>query len=462
VKRPIRDQIMWPLMGLLLVAIAANAIFSAWWMSTRNRTALEARQRQIIGVLEESSFPVTQTVIEKLRQLTGDELVVWDTAERRVVVGTLPLADLSAYEFAEDSAAEQQGPPRRQSLGGNRYLIRVCRIRGFPTQRLAILTPDHSMRKASRDAIWPPLAVGLATILVSIPLTLAISASWARRIHLLEKHVETIAQGDFGLELSGGHVDDELSRLVQSINSMSRQLRAMREELIQGERTRLVAQLTAGIGHQLRNGIAGAKLAIQLHESRCHQLADTSLIVARNQLALVEEEVQGLLSLGKSDARPPGVVDLRLIVMTVRDLVSLSCEHQQIELTVLVEDPPQSVIGFTDGLRAAFLNLALNAIDAAGAGGQVWFVLKSDATLNSDAMQCRLIVEDNGSGPPAELEESLFESFVTSKPEGIGLGLTVAATVARTHHGTLTWSRSDGRTRFELKLPMSAATKTGV
>jgi signal transduction histidine kinase len=279
---------------------------------------------------------------------------------------------------------------------------------------------------------------------------------------LLEKHVETIAQGDFGLELSGGHVDDELSRLVQSINSMSRQLRAMREQLIQGERTRLVAQLTAGIGHQLRNGIAGAKLAIQLHESRCHQVADSSLIVARNQLALVEEEVQGLLSLGKSDARPPGVVDLRLIVMTVRDLVSLSCEHQQIELTVLVEDPPLSVIGFTDGLRAAFLNLALNAIDAAGAGGQVWLVLKSDATLNSDAMQCRLIVEDDGSGPPAELEESLFESFVTSKPEGIGLGLTVAATVARTHHGTLTWSRSDGRTRFELKLPMSAATRTGV
>ena len=116
-KRPIRDQIMWPLMGLLLVAIAANAIFSAWWMSTRNRTALEARQRQIIGVLEESSFPVTQTVIEKLRQLTGDELVVWDTAERRVVVGTLPLADPSAYELAEDSTAAQQGPPRRQAIG---------------------------------------------------------------------------------------------------------------------------------------------------------------------------------------------------------------------------------------------------------------------------------------------------------------------------------------------------------
>ncbi|MEI8019983.1 MAG: hypothetical protein WCH39_17400, partial [Schlesneria sp.] len=83
-KLPIRDQILWPLLGLLLVAVAANAIFSAWWLSNRNLGALDARQRQIIGVLEESSFPISTSVMEKLYRLTGDELVVWDNAERRV------------------------------------------------------------------------------------------------------------------------------------------------------------------------------------------------------------------------------------------------------------------------------------------------------------------------------------------------------------------------------------------
>jgi len=82
--------------------------------------------------------------------------------------------------------------------------------------------------------------------------------------------------------------------IVESINSMSRQLRSMREQLIQGERTRLVAQLTAGFGHQLRNGLAGARLAIELHQSRCTSAIESSLVVARNQLALVEEEIQGL------------------------------------------------------------------------------------------------------------------------------------------------------------------------
>ena len=151
--------------------------------------------------------------------------------------------------------------------------------------------------------MWPPLAIGFATIILSIPLTLLLASNWARRIRSLESHVGSIANGEFGLELPKGAINDELARLVESINSMSRQLRSMREQLIQGERTRLVAQLTAGFGHQLRNGLAGARLAIQLHESRCTSAAESSLVVARNQLSLVEEEVQGLLSLGKGDAR---------------------------------------------------------------------------------------------------------------------------------------------------------------
>ena len=449
-KLPIRDQILWPLLGLLLVAVAANAIFSAWWLSNRNLGALDARQRQIIGVLEESSFPISTNVMEKLRRLTGDELVVWDNAERRILVGTLPIEELMGLDFSEDSATVLNEQPQRKSIGGTTYLVRAGRIRGAPSQRLYILTSEDSIRKSSRDAIWPPLAVGLATILCSVPLTLLLSSSWARRIRTLEGHVKTIAQGDFGLELNRGPIDDEFSRLVQSINSMSRQLNTMREQLIQGERTRLVAPLTAGIGHQLRNGIAGTKLAIQLHESRCQQGADTSLIVARNQLALVEEEVQGLLSLGKGDSRPPTQIDLRQIIESVQDLVSLTCDHKDIELIVEKQEMPLIVTGLPDRLRAAFLNLTLNAIDAAGPGGHVWL------TSTPGDEQCALIVEDDGPGPPAELTSSLFESFVTSKPEGIGLGLTVAVTVAQAHHGSLTWCRRLERTRFELTLPKSA------
>ncbi len=88
-KLPIRSQILWPLALLLLVAVVANALFAAWWASYQTRLAIEGRQQQIIGVIEESGFPLVTNVLEKLRRLTGDDFVIWDDAQQQIVVGTL-------------------------------------------------------------------------------------------------------------------------------------------------------------------------------------------------------------------------------------------------------------------------------------------------------------------------------------------------------------------------------------
>lgn len=448
-KLPIRDQILWPLLGLLLVAVAANSLFSAWWMSNRSLKSLEARQRQIMGVLEESNFPLSANVIEKLQRLTGDEFLVWDVANKKTIVGTLPAG--SVFNLDQLDPATDDRATTRQIVAGRTYVVRAGRMRGTPSQSLLVLTADETLRQASREAMWPPLAVGFATIIVSIPLTMWIASRWGRRIRSVENHVQTIARGEFGRELETGPIDDELARLVDSINSMSRQLNQMRQELIRGERTRLVGQLAAGFAHQLRNGLAGAKLGIQLHESRCRSTTDSSLRVAFQQLALVEEEVRGLLSLGKDQSRPVAPVDLKALIATVQSLVAPSCEHKDVELETQIEDSIRPTMGFAEGLRAAILNLTLNAIEAAGPGGHVWLTLQS---TNGHNILC---VDDSGAGPPPELADSLFESFVTSKQEGIGLGLAIATTVAREHQGSLTWKRIDDRTRFELRLPISPA-----
>jgi len=98
-------------------------------------------------------------------------------------------------------------------------------------------------------------------------------------------------------------------------------------------------------------------------------------------------------------------------------------------------------------LRAAVLNLALNAIEAASPGGSVALELRNDS-------HTRVIeVTDTGPGPPSQLGETLFEPFVSGKPEGVGLGLALARHVALAHHGSVSWAREGAFTRFRLTLP---------
>ena len=119
-------------------------------MSNRSLQSLEARQRQIIGVLEESSFPLSMSVMEKLHRLTGDEIVVWDAAEQRVVVGTLP-PQISNDQFLDETMeAARDGAPQRRKVGDATYLVRGGRIRGSPSKTLFVLTSDDTLRTVRR------------------------------------------------------------------------------------------------------------------------------------------------------------------------------------------------------------------------------------------------------------------------------------------------------------------------
>ena len=269
----------------------------------------------------------------------------------------------------------------------------------------------------------------------------------SRRVHRLRVQVARIAEGEFS-ELELGTVDDEIQDLTRSVNLMSAQLREMRRTIVRAERTQLLAQLAAGFAHQLRNTLTGARLGVQLHVKRCPAAAgDSSLSVALRQLALTEEQVQGLLTLGRLERRPPRPCDVGELIRDVESLLEPTFQHARVTLESNL--PDESVTAEIDApsVRAAILNLAWNAIEAAGPGGAVQIHL-----LNGGE-QTIIEVADSGPGPPAALEAALFDPFVTGKPEGVGLGLALARHVAETHRGELGWSRRDGWTWFRLTLP---------
>lgn len=465
---PIRNQILIPVALLLTVAVTLIAVSSAVLAARRSETQTLRHLRQVIETLEQVSFPFAPNVLEKMRGLSGAEFVARN--EQGTVTGaTLPVddtlsADLRTIPVGVPQSTTESDPVANYPVAtvqGRQYRVSaIIGSRDLGRTTLIVLFPEQSLRQARWEAALPPLAIGIATLLLMVAVSAWLSQRLGQRIRSVQLQVAQIALGHF-VEVEAGSQHDEIRDLATSVNEMCGQLRQMQQTIRVAERSRLLGQLAGGLAHQLRNAVTGARLAVQIHAKRCHpelnrpregsaglESTDDSLNVALRQLALTEEQVKGFLALGRQERRPPEPCQIASLISEIESLVGATCEHAQVQFESRTEPNLPMIQADRQGLRGALLNLVLNAIEAVGPAGQV--------QLGATQKDQQIVIEirDNGSGPPEDLADTLGEPFVTGKPEGVGLGLALARQVAGDHGGHLDWSREAGWTRFRLTLPI--------
>lgn len=448
-RHPIQHQLLVPLLTAQLTVVIGIAFGAVWVNIARTTAELDARRNEVVAVLQDARFPLTGPVLEQMSRLSGHHFIVWNPDRDTFTESSLRLSG---------EAIDRAAPQLRQALrtGGHLdavtlpqgdFSVIAAQSAGQPNDVVLVLTSHATIAAARWDAIWPPLAIGGGTLLLLIPWLLAVTRGWSRRIGAIQRQVAEIARGNpvSPEPLSPRH--DELSALMADIATMDTRLRELQQENLQLERERLVAQLAAGFAHQFRNAAAGVSLALQLHVSRCQSPHDGSLDVALKQLALLEAEVRGILSLGRKTQSPYEPLLADSLLDEAVDLVSPSLRHHGIRVQREPDSTRSRVMGARDSLLAAVLNLLLNAVDAAGPHGTL------QLTVIANETSAAIVVRDNGRGPPPEIASRLAEPFVTSKPDGVGLGLAIVTEVARAHGGRLDWRRDGDWTTMELWIP---------
>lgn len=450
VRWSIRNQILLPFAGVTLMSVLAATMAAAWLAARAQETAQLAALQQVVGTLAQASFPINDTVLSQMQGLSGAHFVAVDS-QGTPIASTLPppQPDLEHLHLPPSNDLSTLPQIPAVQLDSTRY--RIARLERNPNsnaQTLYVLSPENSWNAARWQAALYPLSVGALSVFLTAGLSLLISQRIGRRLRNLQSQAAAIAAGDFR-EISIQARDDELRDLEISVNRMTSRLRELEATIARSERERLLAQLAGGLAHQLRNAATGAKLALQLHARRCPSDGqDQSVTVALRQLALLETQVRGLLSLGRNEPRPRAAISVNALLHDVSDLIAPACEHAGVRLDVGSSSRDLQLYGDPGALQAAILNLALNAIEAAGPQGAV--SLRSWQTTSSLLIEVR----DSGPGPTPAVVANLGQPFVTTKPEGVGLGLTLVRQVAHDHLGELSWRREGAETVFSLSFPV--------
>jgi signal transduction histidine kinase len=461
----IRYQLFVPLFTLLLGVVAISA-WTAWASAARARQQIEQQVRDVVRTLHRSDFPLTPHVLDLMHGLSGAEFLVISSSGR-MSAATLA-SDAGSWpvfpSVSDESNDLEIGP--RVVVAKKAFFCNGMRLR--PSQAptgstLYVLYPESLWREAQWEAVRPSLILGAFGGLASILLTIGVAQRFSRRIQDLERRTRTIAAGNFNpMELPGG--DDELRDLGRSINEMAQQLSQLQATMKNTERLRLLGQVSGGLAHQLRNGVSGARLAIQFHARECNGHGDAeALDVALRQLALVEANVKRFLDLGRTEEMRRERCCLDDLIDETVALVRPQCRHLHLDLRWRRPTDPVAVVGDPGQLGHLFFNVIGNAIDAAGPGGWVEVQLQKDnskphkevgSANGPDFVQIE--ISDSGPGPAPEIASRLFDPFVTGKPEGVGMGLAVARRVVDGHGGAITWCREKDRTVFHIELPQTA------
>ena len=141
---------------------------------------------------------------------------------------------------------------------------------------------------------------------------------------------------------------------------------------------------------------------------------------------------------------------------TVAKLLSNDARELQVSLVVHPANTDISVKANGEKLRQAFLNLALNALQATSAGGRV--TMQVTVPQETVTCMCEIRFSDNGTGIDAEALTKIFEPFYTTKPDGTGLGLAITKKIIEGHGGTLNVESAAGQgTTVLIRLPMLQA-----
>jgi two-component system sensor histidine kinase PilS (NtrC family) len=238
---------------------------------------------------------------------------------------------------------------------------------------------------------------------------------------------------------------------VLSFNDLSR-VRILEQELEQSRRLAALGELSATFAHEVRNPLSAVSGAFQLLSSAAAFSDDdrTLVAIAGKETARIERLVNDLLQYTRPRTPDRNRCDVAQIAREVLDAFVLGQDEDLVVIRRCDESVPAEVDPFQ--IKQVLWNLLRNAAQAVEGNGTV------ELEVAPDKNGVRIRVSDNGPGIPVLERNRVFEPFVSTRRQGMGLGLAICARIIRDHDGSIEiGDATRGGAEFQIWLPLRDA-----
>ena len=368
-----------------------------------------------------------------------ERIVEHDAEQMRQLFGAIESGQTARAERLRDALV-------RRGISVNNRLSRV-------DQRVlaSVDAIGESATERERFAIGLLVALSILAAFVGVLMAL-LTRQMLRPLVTVTERARAVARGDFAPRvLVDSH--DEIGELASTFESMVAAIAAARGRLLTSERLATIGKMAAHVTHEIRNPLSSISLNLELLQDELPANSHE----ARALMKAIQAEIDRLthlteyyLSFVRRQSVQLDVVDMRPLISDVVDFMRRDFERRNVSVEFRADNEPLCASIDESLLKQALFNLIRNGVEAMPDGGHLQI-----AVLKERADYIAVYIDDEGVGIAPEIAATLFQPFVTNKPNGTGLGLVVTQQIVQSLGGEIDWEpRVPRGTRFILKFPV--------
>ena len=444
-----------------LVALVTTSAAAYVALSVATRT-MDARVRTLLlnaaSVVGRSDLALNPAILRSVQEITGAEVLTY-TADGKVLATTFDLdqrRDVIAAVQGADRRRAETGATRTASIAlidcGRPCYVAFQDVEGRPGTVVALVEETAELTAAS-GAVTRTILYAAA---VSLVVMVLVSQAVARRV---TAPIERLVEFARGLSTPGSSAraaagEDEVGRLAAAFNDMLERLEESQRALVKSEKLGLAGLMAAQVAHDIRNPLSSIKMQTQIVRARLRRGSDdeASLASVLHDIDQVESVIRDLLELARPGTMALQPADVNEVVRDVLRQLGAQFSHRKITVATGLAGALPLIPLDAGRFQRALVNVLVNASDAMPTGGML-----EVSTRTVDREQAvEIEVADDGVGIDPAILDRVCDPFVSTKRDGIGLGLANVESVVKSHGGSISLlPRQPKGTRAIIRLPVS-------